>query len=855
MSLTTSRSGRWTVRTYLIWLVLACLLPGVLGALALFGHQYRQSRAELDKSTMLTARALAQATDNHLLKVQAVAQSLATSAALPSGDLARFHQQGREVLSQVGLGSHLVLRDAQGRQLLNTALARDVALPDTPEPARVEAVLGTGQPAISNLQPGSELPLSGMSVDVPVHVAGELRYVLSIKVPVQRFQQMLQSQGLPPDWFAAVFDGQGTLVARAQAPDEFVGRKVAAGLARQLEQGAEGSGEFTTLDGVPVFSYFSRSPQTGWGVAIGIPRAALIDDMARTSALLGAGIVVLFGAGLMLARLIGRGISRSFQALSDAAGELGAGHEIDVPDMHIREADAVATALSSASRLLRERSATLRESEMRFKALADNIAQLAWMTDRHGAFQWFNRRWFEFTGMSVGEAAAGSWGRYHHPDHRDRALEKFRRHVESGSPWEDTFPLRGRDGSYRWFLSRAFPLRDPSGRIVSWFGTNTDITEQLDAQQALHEADRRKDEFIALLAHELRNPLAPVRTAVEILRRLGGDEPRHDRARAVIERQVGHMARLIDDLLDVSRIARGKLALQKERCDLAAVARQTADDYRPSLETAGLRLHVRTAPQPIWVDGDPVRLAQMIGNLLNNAGRFTERGGQVEVHVEADAGRRMAMVRVVDTGVGMDAELMQRLFDPFSQARQDLARSKGGLGLGLALTKGLVELHGGGVAVDSDGVGHGSTFTLRLPLAHSQQLDCAQAVDRLLPGQKALRVLVIEDNEDAARSLGELLEMNGHEVKLAFDGESGVVAAHQFRPDVVISDIGLPGEIDGYGVAQALRASDALRHTCLIALSGYANDQARRRSSAAGFDVHLAKPADIQILERTLASL
>lgn len=848
------QAARWSVRTYLIWLVLACLLPGVVGALVLFGHQYRQSHVDMEKNSMLMARALAQSIDNHLLKVQAVAQSLAASTALTGGDLARFHRQAGEVISQVGLGSQVVLRDAMGRQWLNTSVPWGRALPRQDGAEYVSPVFETSQPVVSNLYLSPESNRLVMSVDVPVMVRGEVRYSLGIIVPPEQFDNLLRAQSLPGEWYAVVFDGSGKVAARSHEPQQFVGRPVADGLLRQLERSLEGSGEFTTMDGVPVFSFFSRSPVSDWGVSIGIPRALLLADMLRTSALLGVGIALLFAAGLLLARAIAQRVGRSFDSLSAAAAELGAGRSIAPHELHVREAAEVAGALGDAASLLHEREVTLKESEMRFKALADNIAQLAWMTDRHGVVQWFNRRWYEYTGMSPPDAADGGWHRCHHPEHRHRATDKFRRHVETGSPWEDTFPLRSRDGTYRWFLSRAFPLRDRSGRIVSWFGTNTDITEQLESQQALHEADRRKDEFIALLAHELRNPLAPVRTAVEILRRVGGHEPRQDRARDVIDRQVTHMSRLIDDLLDVSRIARGKLALQKERCDLSAVARQTAEDYRPGLEAAGLRLHVRTAPHPIWVEGDPVRLAQMVGNLLNNAGRFTERGGQVEVHVEADATRRMAIVRVVDTGVGMDAELMQRLFDPFSQARQDLARSKGGLGLGLALTKGLVELHGGGVAVDSDGCGRGSTFTLRLPLGQAQ--EAPHCVPERQPGAiKGLRVLVIEDNEDAARSLGELLEMGGHTVQLAFDGESGVSAAAAFHPDVVISDIGLPGEIDGYGVAQALRADAELRGAYLIALSGYANDQARRRSSAAGFDVHLAKPADIRVLERTLAGM
>lgn len=498
--------------------------------------------------------------------------------------------------------------------------------------------------------------------------------------------------------------------------------------------------------------------------------------------------------------------------------------------------------------------AALRESEVLFRALADNIAQLAWMTDETGYIFWYNRRWFEFTGTTLEEMKGWGWQKVHHPEHVTRVTEKFRRHVASGEPWEDTFPLRSHAGRYRWFLSRAFPLRDDSGRVVRWFGTNTDITSQREAEEALREADRRKDEFIAILAHELRNPLAPVRSAVEVLRRLGQAEPRLDRARDIIDRQVTHMARLIDDLLDVSRITRGKLALQRETCDLATIARLTAEDYRATLEAAGLRLVVSGPAGPLWVDGDPVRLAQMIGNLLNNAARFTDKGGLVEVRAELDDASRLAVVSVADTGVGIEPELLSRLFDPFSQAHQDLARSKGGLGLGLALTKGLAELHGGGVAAHSGGPGRGSTFTLRIPLCHARYETTLQgaAVSR---GGDGLRVLVVEDNPDAAEMLCELLQLGGHEVKLAFNGAAGVAAARELLPRVVISDIGLPGELDGYAVARALRAEPALQGVYLIALSGYADEDARRLSREAGFDVHIAKPADIATLERALQDI
>lgn len=529
----------------------------------------------------------------------------------------------------------------------------------------------------------------------------------------------------------------------------------------------------------------------------------------------------------MVGLVAGR-IASAFAALSHLAAGLGEGRRVSQPALHIQEAEQVATAMDRAAVLLEERASTLKESEERFKALADNMVQLTWMADQHRQIMWFNRRWYDYTGDRDNELVDGRWQRYLHPDHERRTQDKFEQHLLSGETWEDTYPLRGRHAEYRWFLSSALPLRDRAGRITHWFGTHTDITPQRDTQQALHEAHVRKDEFIAILAHELCNPLAPVRTAVEIMQRAAPQDPQLARACRVIERQVTHMARLIDDLLDVARIANGKLALHLKTCDVATITRHTAEDYQLSMESAGLGFDIHTPEQPVWVQGDAVRLAQMMGNLLNNATRFTEREGRVEVLVTTDTHLQQAVVQMLDNGVGISAELMQRLFDPFSQAAQDLARSKGGLGLGLALTKGLVELHGGSLSVDSAGLGQGALFTLRLALATT-----APPTWPLSPAahpHRALRVLVIEDNQDAARTMGELLSLLGHEVQVAFDGDSGLSAAQRFAPEVVVSDIGLPGATDGYAVARQLRASEQLRSVVLIALSGYTDETARQRA-------------------------
>lgn len=503
----------------------------------------------------------------------------------------------------------------------------------------------------------------------------------------------------------------------------------------------------------------------------------------------------------------------------------------------------------------RRRELALRESEERFRTLADNIAQLAWMMDAHGVPFWYNQRWYDYTGSVQGEEDVV---RGVHPAHAERVRRKLQQCIASGEPWDDTFPLQGADGQHRWFLARAGPIHNDAGEVVRWFGTHTDITEHRRAQEALTEADRRKDEFLAVLAHELRNPLAPVRSAADLLSARGSRAPELQRASQIIGRQVNHMSRLIDDLLDVSRVARGQIQLRVELCDLAQIVRTAAEDYQSTFDETGVALHV-LAPAAVCVRGDPVRLSQMVDNLLSNAAKFTCQGGRVDVEVGLDAAAKRAHVIVRDTGVGIGSSMLERLFVPFSQADTTLDRRRGGLGLGLALVKSLATMHGGTVTAESPGLGRGATFALRFPLVDQpepqEQQRSSSGAGAEETKQRRLRITVIEDNVDAAELLQLLLEMMGHEVHVSYDGTTGVELSKQTRPDVVLSDIGLPGPLDGYGVARTLRADPTLGATFLVALSGYGQQEDRRRAAEAGFDAHLVKPAQYEDLHGLLASV
>lgn len=363
-------------------------------------------------------------------------------------------------------------------------------------------------------------------------------------------------------------------------------------------------------------------------------------------------------------------------------------------------------------------------------------------------------------------------------------------------------------------------------------------------QQALRESERRKDEFLAMLSHELRNPLSPIRNCLHVLARSVPGQEQTRQAQAILQRQVSHLVHLVDDLLDVTRISRGTIEVRRKPVELRALVMQTLEDHRATLEEAGLRLEDHLDPEPLWVNADDTRLVQALSNLLNNAKRFTAKGGLVTVSLGRDDDQAVLTVR--DTGVGIAPEVQQQLFQPFSQAPQPMDRSRGGLGLGLAVVKGIVDLHGGKVQVTSEGLGQGTMVTMSLPLQPmpAPGIDGAPA-----PPVSARRLLIIEDNRDAADSLRDALTLSGHQVEVAYDGLTGLKNARKSRPAIVICDIGLPG-IDGYQVARLFRADHDLKDTYLIALTGYARPEDLARAAKAGFDRHVAKPPCVEELDR-----
>jgi PAS domain S-box-containing protein len=490
-----------------------------------------------------------------------------------------------------------------------------------------------------------------------------------------------------------------------------------------------------------------------------------------------------------------------------------------------------------------------RQSADRFRFMAESMPQKIFTAKPNGDVDYLNQQWTELTGLPVDEIDGWDWTRFIHPDDVEENIRVWERSLDTGEPLQLEHRFRGADGVYHWHLSRAQAVRGASGEITMWIGSSTDIDNVKRTEQALHEANRKKDEFLAMLGHELRNPLAPILTALELMK-LRGLATGAERERDVIERQVRHVARLVDDLLDVSKITRGKISLQREPLEIFVAIAKAIEIAAPIIEQRTHLLCVDVPAAGLAVDGDPVRLSQVIANLLTNAALYTPHGGRIDISARREG--RDVVFDVTDTGIGIDAQLLPQVFDMFIQGARPIDRAEGGLGLGLGLVHSLVELHGGSVTADSGGPGKGSRFTVRLPA-----LEMTPSVVLALSGppvatQPVLltnvrRVLLVDDNADAAEILGELLRTLGHEVAIAYDGPQALIALESFDAEVAVLDIGLP-VMDGYELASRIRADFRRRSPRLVAVTGYGQPDDLTRSRKAGFDEHLVKPVGINSL-------
>jgi PAS domain S-box-containing protein len=481
-------------------------------------------------------------------------------------------------------------------------------------------------------------------------------------------------------------------------------------------------------------------------------------------------------------------------------------------------------------------------------AKSEESLQLALEVARAGCWDWdiltgkvvWSRGHFEILGYRVGEITPGYavWAERLHPEDRPRIENAIRRTMAEHTDYAADFRVIWPDGSLHWMNARARYEYGDDGVCRRMVGVMADVTERKQAELALQEADRRKDEFLAMLAHELRNPLTPIRNAAHILGQPGLDEARIAWARDVIERHVSHLTRLVDDLLDLSLIVKDRIVLKRERIELADIIEQALESTRPLLAARGHQYEVRLPPHPVWLEGDPVRLVQVLINLLDNAAKYSPDGGRIEI--TAGITGREAEVRVQDHGIGIPAHLQPHIFELFRQGERSLDRGQGGMGIGLTMVRRLIELHEGRVEVQSAGPDQGATFILHLPLSEPPAVH-AHEIPVPRPAVPAVRVLVVDDDTAVADSTALLLKLRGYRVRVAYSGENAIEQARDFRPRVVLLDIGMQG-IDGYQTAARLRQSPGGRTMGLVAMTGYGDELTQLRTRDAGFDCHLVKP-------------
>ena len=488
-----------------------------------------------------------------------------------------------------------------------------------------------------------------------------------------------------------------------------------------------------------------------------------------------------------------------------------------------------------------------------FETALSNNADFIYLFDLRGRFLYVNRALLALWRKDLLEVVGKNFFELDYPTQlAERLQRQIQQVIDTKQPVKDETPYAGflgeRDYEYIFV-----PVLGGGGAVEAVAGSTRDITERKRQAEALQEADRRKDEFLATLAHELRNPLASIRNGLQLMRLTGAGGEALEPTRAMMDRQLTQLVRLVDDLMDVSRITRGKIELRKERIQLATVIDSAVETSRPLIQKMDHELTVALPAQPVEMDADLIRLAQVFSNLLNNSAKYSDRGGHIWLTAERAASE--VVISVKDAGLGIAADQLPRIFELFTQVDRSLDKAQGGLGIGLSLVKGLVEMHGGSIEARSEGLGHGSEFAVRLPIVVEATAPRTSGNDTGTAAPPTLlRVLVVDDNQDGADSLTLILRLMGNDVCTAYDGRAAVNLATEFRPDVVLLDIGLPS-LNGYEACQRIREQPWGKDIVIVAATGWGQEEDRRRSQEAGFDHHMVKPVDPQALMKLLAGL
>ena len=864
-----------SVRSLLLWLMLACLLPGMLGATAILYYSFLNERAQLVQDTNQTTRALMQAVDAEFARIQALTQALAKSEHLASNDLAAFHAQALEFSPLTKFDHNYILVDSTGQQLLNTLRPYPSQLSLIGNLELVRQVFTTGQPAISGVYIGAVRKQHVMALEVPVWQQGRVRYALSFAtVPATFLGEVLKKQQLPPDWVVSFFDAQGTIAFRTHEADRFVGQKVAPGLLARLPGETNGMVETNTLEGIHVSAVFSRSPTSNWGVVIGIPTQSFTAKLYQRFAWLSAGLGLLLAVGVVLALTLAKRIGGSIRALTAPALALGNGEAVTVPRVYLREAEEVGEAIATASNLLL-RAETMRvASESKLTATLQRLD--AHLHNSPLAIIEFDprfhvQRWSVEAERLFGWPEAEILGRAKldiHWVHEDD-VEKVHRswaELSSGAQTKNMCSNRNyrQDGTVvdcEWHNSA---LHDENGNLTSILSQVLDVSDRNRANAALaiakseaEQASQAKSAFLASMSHEIRTPLNGIIGTAQIGLRATDAVP----ARAYLEQvqESGQLLlALVDDILDVAKVEAGKLELEIGPVRLSAILQRAIRLTKASAALKGIAFSLECAADlPEAILTDDTRLTQVLVNLLGNAIKFTAAGKVVlQARTAASHGRPWLVFAIQDTGIGMSEVLMARLFQPFEQGDASTTRRFGGSGLGLTISKRIVDLMGGSIEVASQ-EGQGACFTVRVPLETAAlPLVDEPATHQALTGTRRLEgfaILAAEDDKVNQWVLQQLLEQEGAHCVVKDDGLAALeVLDGPDLFDVFLTDVQMPG-LDGYETARRSRALHP--DLPVIGLTAYALPEERRRCLEAGMAAHVSKPVDIDTLVATILRL
>ena len=867
-----------SIRGRLTLLIAAVLVPSAILVSWLIVQSYRNERLTLERHLIGSARATALLIDALLAERQALLEGLGTSSRLQRGEWASFRDQAAGVIEHPH--EWLVVISADGKEVVNTLQPSDAPLPAIEVTEDLRAANSRGAPFISNLVKGQTVDRHFLFTSLPIVQGGQLRYTLHLAMTPKVFEKVLGQGGAAQGWLATIIDRNSTVAVRNRNPQNFIGVRAGPIISAAMARKPEDVIESVTLDGVESITAYTTSPKSGWTIVIASPAQALFVSAERLL-MVALTVSLIFGAGAWLvAWWIGRGVVSAVNTLVAGTKRIGSGRTLPEQSTGMAETDFVFRALTDTSAQLAAHEADLLRANETLKTTALTLRgkqerlDAARTAAATGTFVWHVRSGVMESDESLDKLLSFPQPRsvrsleeflgVIHPDDKGRVSENLETCARTEEDFVCEFRIIRGDGIPRWWYTRgkAFP-GDPSVSATYMAAACVDVTERKQAEievaqarDAAVAAARAKDDFLAALSHELRTPLNPVLLVASDAAEDPDFPPAAREAFAIIAKNVELEARLIDDLLDLTRITQGKLSLDLKTVEVHAVLHQAIATVRAELDKKYQTIDLQLSAVEACVRGDPIRLQQVFWNVLKNAAKFTSARGQIAITTRTVD--REVEIQIADNGIGMTADEIARSFKPFSQGDHSLngsAHRFGGLGLGLAISRMLVELHAGTVTAHSLGRGQGTTFTIRIPLAVSlDETASATATKKLnaLPSAKpaGIRILLVEDHEATRTAIERLLKRRGYEVYCASTAAEALRLASETKYDLVLSDIGLP-DCDGYRLMKELRDRYAVRG---VAITGYGMEADIERARTAGFFAHLTKPVDVNKLSAVLAA-